>query len=855
MNDRIPELRVFAPDPPRRGHLPLGEPEGAPDRIEVTSRWFERGGRPWMPVTGEIHYSRIPRGRWSEVLGHARAGGLDSVATYVFWAAHEPEPGRFDWTGNLDLRAFAELAAAHGLDVIVRLGPWGHGEYRYGGFPDWLIERDLATRTDDPAYLALVRPLYAQIIAQLRGLTHADGGPVIGAQVDNELYDRPDHLATLREIAEEAGLRVPFWTATGWGGAQVPDTLLPVYSAYSEGFWEDETVEWPAFAPVHYRYSEVRDDLTVGADLREALDGVAAGPSAHDDRTPFATCELGGGMHVAYHRRPLVSPEDVANLALAKIGSGSAWQGYYMYAGGTQRTGPQGTEQESQATGYPNDVPALSYDFHAPIGEHGQIRPHHHYLRRHHLWLQAEGHRIATMKSTVGGGSDDPGELRWAVRSDGRSGYLFTTTYQPPKRPIDAQPGVRFTVRFDDTEVTVPTVPVDLPAGISVAWPLRYALTDTLELRSATAQLVTRLDDLVVFAATDGIPVELVLGDGTIVELPSAPGPECFIDLDGVRLLILDDASANRLYRLPFAGRDRLVLADAPVYAEDGDLVVHTEQEEVALAMLPAPDSLQAEGAQLKSGPGDRWGTWTLTAPDAGSIPVAVDTRPGPATAPEPRRGGPMNRLSAPTDYSGAATVHIDLPELGGADRVLLRLDWTGDVSRAYIGAEFVSDHFWHGRVWDIDLTPHRETVADTGVRLELLPWQRKTGVWVDPSVRDVAEGVEIRSATIVRIGKIRLRLFEPGVAQLPVGVAPNAIVPGSAVKPEAETVATARQEPVAERIEYLTDWPPVEVRSMMPTCISPPTFAAATSNGWYWSNTVARLNCCQVASALRMAW
>ena len=436
-----------APPAPVRGHLPLGDPAGTPDRIEVTSRWIERAGRPWFPVTGEIHYARIPRDRWSEVLGHARAGGLDSVATYVLWQAHEPEPGRFRWDDDLDLRAFVQLAAAHGLDVVVRMGPWAHGEARYGGFPQWLVDRDLATRTDDPAYLELVRLLYAQIVAQLDGLTHAEGGPVVGVQVDNELYDQPEHLATLRTIAEDLGLRVPIWTATGWGGAQVPDTLLPVYSAYSDGFWEETTTEWPAFAAHHFRYSEVRDDLTVGADLREALDGIVLDPTtvprANDDAFPFATCELGGGMHVAYHRRPLVTPRDVAALGLAKIGSGSVWQGWFMYAGGTQRVGAQGTEQESHATGYPNDVPTRTYDFHAPVGEHGQIREHHHLLRRQHLWLQTDGAALAAMQATIGGGSADPAELRWAVRSDGRRGYVFLTTYQPPISPLEPQPGVQ----------------------------------------------------------------------------------------------------------------------------------------------------------------------------------------------------------------------------------------------------------------------------------------------------------------------------------------------------------------------------------------------------------------------------
>ncbi|MFC3493649.1 beta-galactosidase [Glycomyces rhizosphaerae] len=730
--------------------------------ITVKARWIERAGRPWFPVSGEIHFSRLPRGRWSEVLGHARAGGVDAVATYVFWNAHEPEPGQFRWEGNRDLRAFVELAAEHGLGVVVRLGPWAHGESRYGGFPDWLVARGLPVRTNDPAYLELVRAFYAETIAQLTGLAHHEGGPIVAAQVDNELYDRPEHLAALRDLAEELGLDVPIWTATGWGGAQVPDSLLPVYGAYVDGFWDDSETEWPSFGPVHFRYSEVRDDLTVGADLREALDGVEAGTARARPELPFATCELGGGMHVAYHRRPLVAPEDVAALALAKIGSGSVWQGYYMYAGGTQRVGQRGTEQESQATGYPNDVPALSYDFHAPIGEHGQIRAHHHLLRRQHLWLREEGHRIATMTTTIGGGSDDPEELRWAVRSDGHSGYLFLTTYQPAKRPLAAQPGVQLHVEFDDGTVTVPSRPVDLPSGVSVAWPLHYRLTPDLELRSATAQLVTRISDdageLVVLAAHDNVPVELVVDgvDGVkVIEPDTAPGPACVIDLPGVRVLILDEPAANRLYRLPVAGRDRLVLSDAPVYIEGGDLVLHPDTSRSTIAMLP-PVTLSGAGEPRDEG---LWRTWEVAAPDAGTRIIAADLRPEHGPPPPPRRGGPMDRLSAPVDYSGAARLRVDVPDSAfAADRTLLRVTWTGDTGRAFAGGALIGDHFWHGRAWDLDLTPHAAAIAVHGLTLELLPWRRATGVWVDPSVRDLPDGITVDAITAVNVAKIRLR-------------------------------------------------------------------------------------------------
>lgn len=778
-------LRAAAPPAPLRGHLPLGDPAGTPDRIEVTSRWIERAGRPWFPVTGEIHYSRLPRERWSEVLGHARAGGLDTVATYVLWQAHEPEAGRFRWDGNLDLRAFVQLAAQHGLDVVVRMGPWAHGEARHGGFPQWLVDRGLATRTDDPAYLELARAFYAQIVRQLAGLTHAEGGPVVGVQIENELYDQPEHLATLRTIAEDLGLRVPIWTATGWGGAQVPDTLLPVYSAYADGFWEETTTEWPAFAAFHFRYSEVRDDLTVGADLREALDGIVIDPDAvplkDDDALPFATCELGGGMHVAYHRRPLVTPRDVAALALAKIGGGSIWQGYYMYAGGTQRVGAQGSEQESQATGYPNDVPTRTYDFHAPIGEHGQVREHHHLLRRQHLWLRTDGSAVAAMQVTVGGGSEDPAELRWAVRSDGRRGYVFVTTYQPPTSPIEAQPGVQVDVELDGEVVTVPSHPVDLPVGVSVVWPLRYPLTGSLTLRSATAAVLTRIADetgeVVVLTATDGVPVELVLeghvvvggagtarrdGSGTVVTLDVPPGPEAVVDLPGVRVLVLDEATADRLYRLDVGGRERLVLSDVPVYALDGRLVAHPDVESASISLFPAPSALAGDGVE-PGAPSLLWRTWTLTTPSAGTTRFASDLTPVAPNPPEVTAGGPMHRLSAPTDFSGAASVEVEVPAhlLADVDRALLRITWTGDVGRALVDGEVVSDHFWHGRVWDVDLTPTREEVAARGLVLQLLPWRSATGVWVDPTVRDVPDGITVEAIDVVRVARVVLELAD----------------------------------------------------------------------------------------------
>ncbi|GAA1175167.1 beta-galactosidase [Nesterenkonia xinjiangensis] len=764
-----------------------------PADITVTPRWIARDGVPWFPVTGEIHYSRISPERWSDVLGLARAGGLTSVATYVFWRHHEPRPGEFDWSGPRDLRGFIRRAAAHGLEVVVRLGPWSHGEVRHGGFPDWLVGSGVPTRRDHPEYLGRVRAFYAQIVAQLEGLTHDDGGPVIAAQIENELADQPEHLATLRTMAEELGLQVPLWTATGWGGARLPESLLPVCSGYADGFWADSLAAWPSFCRVHFHYEEVRDDLGVGDDVARALAAEATSvspsaaplptaPQSPDPQTPFLTCELGGGMHVAYHRRPLVSGEDVAALALATIGSGSVWQGFYMYAGGSNPFGggaahPDG-EQESQATGYPNDVPQISYDFGAPIGEHGRIRPHYEMLRRQHLWLAADGHRLAAMRSRVGGGSaEDPHSLRWAVRSDGDSGYLFLSTYVPDGH-LDPQPALQLRLGPEqglDASQLVPHEPVDLPAGISTVWPVNLPLDERTRLVSATAELLTRREEeggaVVVLTARRGIPVQLLLAgavevsgpcratgtdDGdTFVELTADPGPEVLLTCGSVRLLILDEATADQLAVLPVDGRESMVLCSAPVHAEPVHadsvrpaatrLVVHTEEPEVTL------DVWQGAGTS------PRWRRRLVSAPRAGQQEVLCRSLVLPATAPQPRVGGPEERLAAPADFSGAAVVELSIPEEHlededqGSGQLLLRVDWTGDVGRARLGDRLISDHFWHGREWEMDLTPWREELRRGSLTLELLPWCAASGVWVHPSVREVEDGVVVRSARLIR--------------------------------------------------------------------------------------------------------
>lgn len=500
----------------------------------MDSQSLIRNGRPWIPVMGEFHLSRYPAGEWREELLKVKAGGIDMVATYLFWNQHENERGTYRFDGDLDVRRFAQLCGEVGLTLVVRLGPWSHGECRNGGHPDWLSEVDCTPRTNDPAYLALVEPYYRRIAEELRGLLHDDGGPIVAFQVENELYDQPEHLATLRRLAEDLGMHAPLWTATAWGAADLPhDTLLPLYGGYPEAFWEDAQIGPAREMRRHFFFTPIRDDHAIGADLRTA---VGTGTRSDTGRYPYATCELGGGMAIAYHRRPLVPAADVTSLALTKLGSGSVWQGYYLYHGCSQRTDLEEPNQESHDTGYPNDLPRVTYDFQAPLGEYGQVRAAFHGLRLQHLFLHDYGAGLARMPislpDTEPGSLDDRTTLRWSVRAAGAQGFLFVNNHEPHVT-LPEHEGVRFRVHLGgDRSVTLPAQPVTVPSGAHFVWPIGLDLGAGLRLDWATAQPATRLDvegtTLTVLVAVAGIPPTLALPAGVQVEGPARVenGPE-----------------------------------------------------------------------------------------------------------------------------------------------------------------------------------------------------------------------------------------------------------------------------------------------------------------------------------------
>lgn len=488
--------------------MPFGY-EGKENRkLGMTSRGLTRDGQPWYPVMGEFHFSRFRDLFWKDEIYKMKAGGIQILATYVFWIHHEEKRGEWDFTGSRDLRKFLKTVEECGVPVLLRIGPWSHGECRNGGFPDWLLgEEGIQVRTDQELYLSYVKIFFDKLYEQAKGLLWKQGGPVIGIQIENEYGHCGGltgeagikHMCRIKKLAKEAGFDVPYYTATGWGGGIVPEgETIPVLGGYCDAPWEQHIHEMPANA--NYVFSNNRDDGNIGSDLQREREQ----NFTYDvERYPFFTAELGGGMQPTGHRRPIANKKDIAAMTLCKLGSGANLLGYYMYHGGTNPKGRYSTLQESKETGYLNDLPALSYDFQAPIGEFGRLQESFYHLRPWHLFLAEFGGRMVKTETIFPEWNseepDDLEHLRVAVRNDfeSGSGFLFINAYQR-HRKMQEHPDTEIGIEMNGKKIIFPSFSVRNGSYGCYPYHLEWG---KVQIESTNAQLLCTLGDKLVFYA------------------------------------------------------------------------------------------------------------------------------------------------------------------------------------------------------------------------------------------------------------------------------------------------------------------------------------------------------------------
>jgi glycosyl hydrolase family 35 len=111
------------------------------------------GGYPELRVNGEpffIHsaaffYYRVPRDLWEVSLERYRGLGINTIDIYIPWNWHELADGEFDFDGHTnprrDLRGLLKMLSNKNLKLIARPGPLILNEWRFGGYPEWLLQR------------------------------------------------------------------------------------------------------------------------------------------------------------------------------------------------------------------------------------------------------------------------------------------------------------------------------------------------------------------------------------------------------------------------------------------------------------------------------------------------------------------------------------------------------------------------------------------------------------------------------------------------------------------------------------------------------------------------------------------
>jgi beta-galactosidase len=173
------------------------------------SKDFLLDGKPFQMISGEMHYPRVPREAWRARMKMAKAMGLNTIGTYVFWNLHEPQKGKFDFSGNNDVAEFVKIAQQEGLWVILRPSPYVCAEWEFGGYPYWLQnEKGLVVRSKEAQYLKEYETYIKAVGKQLAPLQINHGGNILMVQIENEYGSYgsdKQYLAINQRLFKEAG--------------------------------------------------------------------------------------------------------------------------------------------------------------------------------------------------------------------------------------------------------------------------------------------------------------------------------------------------------------------------------------------------------------------------------------------------------------------------------------------------------------------------------------------------------------------------------------------------------------------------------------------------------------------------
>ena len=725
-----------------QGENPSGE------LIGFTNYYMTLDNKPFYGISAELHYSRVAEHTWRDELIKIKMSGINIISTYVFWIHHEEVEGTFRFDGRRNLRRFVELCKELGLKVIVRIGPFDHGEVRNGGIPDWMYGKPFEVRSLNEGFLYYVERLFDELGRQMEDLYYKDGGPIIAAQMDNEYMhssapweitagvsnewvpggsDGNAYMLKIKELAIKCGIIVPFYTCTGWGGAMAPtDEMLPLWGGYAFWPWIFYSHKGEHPATPEYIYRDFHN--------KEIPSTYNFDPTYPPESMPYACCEMGGGMMCSYNYRFQLPYESVVAMANIKIASGCNFLGYYMFKGGTNPLG--------EKTPFLNEgqVNKLSYDYQAALGEFGQIRPSYKQLKALHIFTQSFASELCDTKTVLQDEADkilpeDVSTLRFAVRTKKNSGFVFINNYQDHmalKEKIDES----ITLQLQDEDIVMEHL--SLAKGETAILPFNMNISGCL-LKYATAQPITKLSyedgDYYFFFAPDGMePVYYFEEEKPIIVESKITSSFTLMKSNRKTVIVtLSREDSLQAYLVNIKQQSTMIITNATLLYEEIDnksiFRIETEEDDISLVSFP-PCEMELHNL-LTYSPAKK----DILCGFDGKIEIKI-----------------MPELELKQVGPSRFTVEIPWEAFEDNKEVLLQVNYTGDIGHAFINGTMISDNFCNGATWEIGLMEHKELLKQFPLCLYITPIKEGTNVNVESTMAARLEKIEKATGCITKL-------------------------------------------------------------------------------------------------------
>ncbi|BBF42367.1 beta-galactosidase [Lachnospiraceae bacterium KM106-2] len=716
--------------------------------ISFTNYYMCKDGKPFYGISGEFHFSRMEDCRWEDEIIKMKLCGINVIATYVFWIHHEEEEGVFDFSGRRNLRKFIELCGKHEIYVILRIGPFDHGEVRNGGIPDWMYGKPFEVRQLNEGFLYYTRRLYTRIGKEIKGLFFQDGGPIIGTQIDNEYMhssapweittgisnewvfsgnEGDAYMLKLKDLAAECGMNPVFYTCTGWGGASTPANMMPLWGGYAFRPWLFYSYKGKHPSTEEYVYQDFHNnEITCSNDFQ---------PNYQPEDKPYACCEMGGGMMCSYYYRFILPYKSVDAMANIKMASGCNFLGYYVFQGGSNPVGKHGTFLNE------GQVPKISYDYQAPLGEFGQLRESYERLKCIHFFANTYSDRLCGLTTVLPDGASkiaptDLNTLRFAVRTDGKQGFVFINNYQDHEK-TPAKDRESIVLKLQDETILYPNI--SLAGDENCILPFHFDM-DGIDLVQATAQLVTEMkiegEQTYLFLRPEGMSAEFVFEEG--VSVNKKVENHYIIDVNKqvdrfhvtkedkvITILCISRELCNQLYLLEDQG---FVFTKSALLVKEGKLSLETTNQKPMIKTYPANLLEGSKGLRVEEVKDDVLGTYE------------VNNRI--------REIQPIVKKVSDNRY----TISFPPKFMNGMKDALLRINYQGDIGHAFINGEMINDNFCNGDTWEIGLRSFADQLERYPLTIYITPLKEGVNVNVESSM---AARIEESTGSIGEISKI----------------------------------------------------------------------------------------------------